>query len=101
MKTRRDKTAKSKRRKDPPAACRSSSAAGPQEQLELCTRELNEAQKKLNRRSRELSEALDQQKATSEVLRIISNSPTDLLSALGAIAETAARLLDVTDADIM
>jgi hypothetical protein len=48
-----------------------------------------------------LSEALDQQKATFEVLRVISNSSIDLRSALEAIAESAARLLDVTDADIM
>jgi signal transduction histidine kinase len=35
------------------------------------------------------------------VLRVISNSPTDAVSALGTIAESAARLLDVTDASIM
>jgi GAF domain-containing protein len=67
----------------------------------LCARELNAAQKKLDLRTRELSEALDQQKATSEVLRVISDSSIDLVSALEAIAESAARLLDVTDADIM
>jgi GAF domain-containing protein len=52
-------------------------------------------------RTRELSESLEQQTATSEVLRVISSSPTDLKTALGAIAESAARLLDVTDAHIM
>jgi signal transduction histidine kinase len=102
MKTRRRKTAKLKHGKEATAArSRGSSAAGLQEQLDLCTRELNEAQRKLDLRTRALSEALDQQKATSGVLRVISNSPIDLPSALGAIAETAARLLDVTDADIM
>jgi GAF domain-containing protein len=52
-------------------------------------------------RTRELSEALDQVKATSEVLHVVSSSPADLQTALGAIAESAARLLDVSDADIM
>src|SRR5262245_50861284 len=69
-------------------------------QLEARTRELAEAQSKLDQQSRVLSEAVDQQKATSEVLRVISNSPIDLQSALGAIAESAARLLDVAGAEI-
>src|SRR5262249_34357376 len=63
-----------------------------------CERELR---KKLYLRTRELSDALDRQKATSEILRVISNSSIDLPSALQAIAESAARLLDATDADIM
>src|SRR5262249_10464598 len=50
--------------------------------------------------TRELGEARDQLTATSEVLRVISNSPADLQSALGAIAESAARLLDVVGAEI-
>jgi hypothetical protein len=72
----------------------------PEKRIETLTRELSEAQKKLDLRTHELSEALDQQKAMSEVLRVISNSPIDLQSALGAIAESAARLLDVSGAEI-
>ena len=78
----------------------SSSASGPEIEVVRLTRELNEAQKELDLRTHELSEALGQQKATSEVLRVISYSPTDLQSALGAIAESAARLLDVANAEI-
>jgi GAF domain-containing protein len=48
----------------------------------------------------ERDEALERETATSDILRIISNSPTDLQSALGAIAESAARLLDVAGAEI-
>jgi signal transduction histidine kinase len=50
---------------------------------------------------RERDEALEQQKATAEVLRVIASSPTEIQSVLDAIATTAARLLDVADAYIM
>src|SRR5262249_49889643 len=52
-------------------------------------------------RARELEEALQQQAATSEILRAISNAPHNLQAALETIAETATRLLDVKDAEIM
>jgi two-component system, NtrC family, sensor kinase len=48
----------------------------------------------------QMSEALEQQTATSEILRVISSSPTDLRPVMNAVAENAARLCDAADAHI-
>jgi GAF domain-containing protein len=83
---RRDKSVKAQRRKiaDAPKARHrgSSVAAGKETNVALLTRELNEA--------------LEQQTATSDVLRIIAKSPQSVQPVFDAIVANAARLCDAT-----
>jgi signal transduction histidine kinase len=48
----------------------------------------------LETRNRELTEALEQQTATSEILRVISSSPTDVQPVFDAIVRTGVRLCE-------
>ena len=54
--------------------------------------------KELQERNGELTDALEQQTATSEILGVIASSPTDVQPVFDVVAQNAARLCDADDA---
>ncbi len=69
--------------------------------LQTERRERQRLQAELEQRSTSLTEALDQQTATAEILRVISSSPTDVQPVFDSIAQSVRRLCRATTSAVL
>jgi signal transduction histidine kinase/putative methionine-R-sulfoxide reductase with GAF domain len=86
------KAATPKRRHGPPKAVRRRPIATNQEEIARLTQERDRLHTELRQRTDDLTEALEQQTATSEILRVISSSPGELAPVFDAILANSTRL---------
>src|SRR6266567_8048102 len=78
------------------AGRRQDSYADLKQQLDIRTKELSESLERESATSRELSESLEREKATSQVLGIISSSPIDLEPVFETILANATRICEAS-----